>query len=189
MAHFQWLYIYILLYCIYIYIHIWVCLKMKLPGREVCLRGLFRGSVSWYVSGVCFGGLFRTVLLPRTFKFKGPVSGSVSKVCFGGLFRQSRTSQPYLKLHSPKKCKPIYSTWPWILEDKLKNCPTKVATQRPVDPRFVRRFCRFQEVACAVAVIFQWQTSRQGWWRRKNIKEHHLGCLKEKTLHNWGAYW
>ena len=84
---------------------------MRLPGREVCLRGLFRGSVSWYVSGVCFGGLFRTVLLPRTVKFKGSVSGSVSKVCFGvcfgGLFRQSRTSQPYLKLHSPKKCKPI----------------------------------------------------------------------------------
>ena len=25
---------------------IWVCLKMRLPGREVCLRGLFRGSVS-----------------------------------------------------------------------------------------------------------------------------------------------
>ena len=85
---------------------------MRLPGREVCLRGLFRGSVSWYVSRVCFGGLFRTVLLPRTVKFKGSVSGSVSKVCFGvcfgGLFRQSRTSQPYLKLHSPKKCKPIY---------------------------------------------------------------------------------
>ena len=60
---------------------------------------------------VCFGGLFRTVLLPRTVKFKGSVSGSVSKVCFGvcfgGLFRQSRTSQPYLKLHPPKKCKPI----------------------------------------------------------------------------------
>ena len=94
------------------YIYIWVCLKMRLPGREVCLRGLFRGSVSWYVSRVCFGGLFRTVLLPRTVKFKGSVSGSVSKVCFGvcfgGLFRQSRTSQPYLKLHSPKKCKPIY---------------------------------------------------------------------------------
>ncbi len=89
---------------------IWVCLKMRLPGREVCLRGLLRGSVSWYVSGVCFGGLFRTVLLPRTVKFKGSVSGSVSKVCFGvcfgGLFCQSRTSQPYLKLHSPKKCKP-----------------------------------------------------------------------------------
>ena len=65
---------------------IWVCLKMRLPGREVCLRGLFRGSVSWYVSGVCFGGLFRTVLLPRTVKFKGSVSGSVSKVCFGVCF-------------------------------------------------------------------------------------------------------
>ena len=94
-----------------LHVYIWVCLKMRLPGREVCLRGLFRGSVSWYVSGVYFGGLFRTVLLPRTVKFKGSVSGSVSKVCFGvcfgGLFRQSRTSQPYLKLHSPKKCKPI----------------------------------------------------------------------------------
>ena len=69
---------------------IMVCLKMRLPGREVCLRGLFRGSVSWYVSGVCFGGLFRTVLLPRTVEFKASVSGSVrrsvsgyvSRVCF-----------------------------------------------------------------------------------------------------------
>ena len=59
---------------------------MWLPGLEVCLRGLFSGSVSWYVSGVCFGGLFRTVLLPGTVKFKGSVSGSVSKVCFEGLF-------------------------------------------------------------------------------------------------------
>ena len=73
---------------------------------------LSQGSVSRVCFVVCFGGLFRTVLLPRTVKFKGSVSGSVSKVCFGvcfgGLFRQSRTSQPYLKLHSPKKCKPIY---------------------------------------------------------------------------------
>ena len=72
---------------------------------------LSQGSVSRVCFVVCFGGLFRTVLLPRTVKFKGSVSGSVSKVCFGvcfgGLFRQSRTSQPYLKLHSPKKCKPI----------------------------------------------------------------------------------
>ena len=75
---------------------------------------LSQGSVSRVCFVVCFGGLFRglfrTVLLPRTVKFKGSVSGSVSKVCFGvcfgGLFRQSRTSQPYLKLHSPKKCKP-----------------------------------------------------------------------------------
>ena len=82
---------------------------MRLPGREVCLS---QGSVSRVCFVVCFGGLFRTVLLPRTVKFKGSVSGSVSKVCFGvcfgGLFRQSRTSQPYLKLHSPKKCKPMY---------------------------------------------------------------------------------
>ena len=96
----------------YVCINIWVCLKIRCAAREVCLRGLFRGSVSWYVSGVCFGGLFRTVLLPRTVKFKGSVSGSVSKVCFGvcfgGLSRQSRTSQPYLKLHPPKKYKPIY---------------------------------------------------------------------------------
>ena len=73
---------------------------------------LSQGSVSRVCFVVCFGGLFRTVLLPRTVKFKGSVSGSVSKVCFGvcfgGLFRQSRTSQPYLKLHSPKKCKPIF---------------------------------------------------------------------------------
>ena len=72
---------------------------------------LSQGSVSRVCFVVCFGGLLRTVLLPRTFKFKGSVSGSVSKVCFGvcfgGLIRQSRTSQPYLKLHSPKKCKPI----------------------------------------------------------------------------------
>ena len=72
---------------------------------------LSQGSVSRVCFVVCFGGLFRTVLLPRTVKFKGSVSGSVSKacfgVCFGGLFRQSRTSQPYLKLHSPKKCKPM----------------------------------------------------------------------------------
>ena len=72
---------------------------------------LSQGSVSRVCFVVCFGGLFRTVLLPRTVKFKWSVSGSVSKVCFGvcfgGLFRQSRTSQPYLKLHSPKKCKPI----------------------------------------------------------------------------------
>ena len=41
------------------------------------------GSVSQgSVSQVCFGGLFRTVLLPRTVKFKGSVSGSVSQVCF-----------------------------------------------------------------------------------------------------------
>ena len=32
--------------------------------------------------------------------------GSVSKVCFGGLFRQSRTSQPYLKLVTPKNTNP-----------------------------------------------------------------------------------
>ena len=68
---------------------------------------LSQGSVSRVCFVVCFGGLFRTVLLPRTFKFKGSVSESASKVCFGGLFRQSRTSQPYLKLHSTKKCKPI----------------------------------------------------------------------------------
>ena len=68
---------------------------------------LSQGSVSRVCFVVCFGGLFRTVLLPRTIKFKGSFSGSVSKVCFGvcfgGLFRQSRTSQPYLQLHSPKK--------------------------------------------------------------------------------------
>ena len=73
---------------------------------------LSQGFVSRVCFVVCFAGLFRTVLLPRTVKFKGSVSGSVSKVCFGvcfgGLFRQSRTYQPYLKLHSPKKCKPIY---------------------------------------------------------------------------------
>ncbi len=61
---------------------------MRCAGREACLRGLFRGAVSWSVSKVCFG------------------------VCFGGLFRQSRTSQPYLKLHSPKKYKPKYPPWP-----------------------------------------------------------------------------
>ena len=68
---------------------------------------LSQGSVSRVCFVVCFGGLFRTVLLPRTFKFKGSVSKVCFGVCFGGLFRQSRTSQPYLKLHSPKKCKPI----------------------------------------------------------------------------------
>ena len=34
---------------------------------------------------------------------QGSVSMVCFGVCFGGLFRQSRTSQPYLKLHSPKK--------------------------------------------------------------------------------------
>ena len=75
---------------------------MRLPGREVCLRGLFRGSVSWYVSGVCFGGLFRTVLLPRTVKFKESVEG-----LFRGMFRGSVSPksnfQALLKVALPKK--------------------------------------------------------------------------------------
>ena len=86
-------------------------LEMGVSQNEAAGTGsLSQGSVSRVCFVVCFGGLFRTVLPPRTFKFKGSVSESVSKVCFGvcfgGLFRQSRTSQPYLKLHSPKKCKP-----------------------------------------------------------------------------------
>ena len=85
---------------------------MGVSQNKVCGTGsLSQGSVSRVCFVVCFGGLFRTVLLPRTVKFKGSVSGSVSKVCFGvcfgGLFRQSRTSQPYLKLHPLKKYKPI----------------------------------------------------------------------------------
>ena len=59
---------------------------MRCAGREVCLRGLFRGSVSWYVSGVCFAQFFYLT----QFKFKGlfrglfrsSVSGYVSGVCF-----------------------------------------------------------------------------------------------------------
>ena len=43
---------------------------------------LSQGSVSRVCFVVCFGGLFRTVLLPRTVKFKGSVSGYVSGVCF-----------------------------------------------------------------------------------------------------------
>ena len=88
---------------------------MRLPGREVCLRGLFRGSVSWYVSGVCFGGLFRTVLLPRTVKFKG----SVSRVCFEGLFRgmfrgsvSPKSNFPaLLKVALPKKMQTLICLW------------------------------------------------------------------------------
>ena len=88
---------------------------MGVSQNKVCGTGsLSQGSVSRVCFVVCFGGLFRTVLLPRTVKFKGSVSGSVSKVCFGvcfgGLSRQSRTSQPYLKLHPPKKYKPICIT-------------------------------------------------------------------------------
>ena len=100
-------------YNIYIYIISISYIYMAVSQNEAAGTGsLSQGSVSRVCFVVCFGGLFRTVLLPRTVKFKGSVSGSVSKVCFGvcfgGLFRQSRTSQPYLKLHSPKKCKPIY---------------------------------------------------------------------------------
>ena len=53
-------------------------LDMTGNGTWVCLkmRGAGNGS---FASGVCF------------------------VVCFGGLFRQSRTSQPYLKLVTPKK--------------------------------------------------------------------------------------
>ena len=70
----------------YIYIYIWVCLKMRLPGREVCLRGLFRGSVSWYVSGVCFAQFFYLAHLNSRGLFRGlfrrSVSGYVLGVCF-----------------------------------------------------------------------------------------------------------
>ena len=88
--------------------------NMGVSQNEAAGTGsLSQGFVSRVCFVVCFGGLFRTVLLPRTVKFTGSVSGSVSKVCFGvcfgGLFRQSRTSQPYLKLHSSKKYKPILS--------------------------------------------------------------------------------
>ena len=93
-------------------IYIWVCLKMRLPGREVCLRGLFRGSVSWYVSGVCFGGLFRTVLLPRTVKFKESVEG-----LFRGMFRGSVSPksnfQALLKVALPKKMQTHIYIYTW----------------------------------------------------------------------------
>ena len=74
----------------------------------VSKRGVRDGK---FASGVCFAGLFRGM-------FRGSVSHSSSSshslnsrvcfvVCFEGLFRsmfrQSQTSQPYLKLHSPKK--------------------------------------------------------------------------------------
>ena len=90
-----------------------IYIYMGVSQNEAAGTGsLSQGSVSRVCFVVCFGGLFRTVLLPRTVKFKGSVSGSVSKVCFGvcfgGLSRQSRTSQPYLRLHSSKKCKPIF---------------------------------------------------------------------------------
>ena len=45
-----------------------------------------QGSVSQVCFVVCFGGLFHTVLLPRTVKFKGSVSQVCFVVCFGGLF-------------------------------------------------------------------------------------------------------
>ena len=47
---------------------------------------LSQGSVSRVCFVVCFGGLFRTVLLPRTVKFKGSVSGSVSGYVSGVCF-------------------------------------------------------------------------------------------------------
>ena len=47
-----------------IYIYIRVCLKIRCAAREVCLRGMFRGPVSWYVSGVCFGVCFAQVFHP-----------------------------------------------------------------------------------------------------------------------------
>ena len=51
---------------------------MRRAGREVCLRGLFRGSVSWYVSGACFAQFFYLI----QFKFKGLFRRSVSGICF-----------------------------------------------------------------------------------------------------------
>lgn len=68
--------------------NIWVCLNMRGAGREVCLRGLFPGSVSWYVSGVCFGVCFTPLSSSRKRRMR-------VYICFGGLFCQSRTSQPY----------------------------------------------------------------------------------------------
>ena len=68
------------------YVYIRVRLKMRLPGREVCLRGLFRRSVSWYVSGVCFAQFFYLAQLNSRGLFRGlfrrSVSGYVSGVCF-----------------------------------------------------------------------------------------------------------
>ena len=67
-------------------ISIWVCLKMRLPGREICLRGLFRGMFRGSVSGVCFAQFFYLAQLNSRGLFRGlfrrSVSGYVSGVCF-----------------------------------------------------------------------------------------------------------
>ena len=157
---------------------------------------LSQGSVSRVCFVVCFGGLFRTVLLPRTFKFKGSVSGSVSKVgfgvCFGGLFRQSRTSQPYLKLHSPKKCKPIYIYYIWF------RVPCCHPPPPPIPHTFCTRHCSETYISillharrCSETHIFilldepsrriRW-VDRAKLWRNANFKLQELLRAVHRTL-------
>ena len=76
------------------YIDTGVCLKMTGAGRQVCLRGLFRRFVLWYVSGVCFGACF------------APLPSSRKTTLRGLMFRRSASPKsnfpPLLEVGNPE---------------------------------------------------------------------------------------
>ena len=77
------------------------------PGLKQSTRRLMTGHSGKHGQTVCLGSILLGVSQNEVCGTGSLPQGSVSRVCFGGLFRQSRTSQPYLKLHSPKKYKSI----------------------------------------------------------------------------------